>query len=133
MGGVSVIIPTLNEDEWLADAIDSAFAAGAAEVLVADAASVDRTPRIAKAHGARLLLTERPRARQLNAAVQAAAHDQLIVLHADSRLPPRPLHGEHLVERAARRGGDAVQEQPDLRLTHARGATSDENVRVHLR
>ena len=84
---VTVIIPTLNEEDWLADAIDSAFAAGAAEVIVADAASVDRTPRIAKGHGARLLLAERPRARQLNAAVRAAAHDNLIVLHADTRLP----------------------------------------------
>ena len=84
---VTAIIPTLNEEDWLADAIDSAFAAGVAEVIVADAASVDRTPRIAKAHGARLLLAERPRARQVNAAVRAAAHDNLIILHADTRLP----------------------------------------------
>ena len=84
---VTVIIPTLNEEDWLAGAIDSAFAAGAAEVIVADAASVDRTPRIAKGHGARLLLAEGPRARQLNAAVRVAAHDHLIILHADTRLP----------------------------------------------
>src|SRR5437773_526279 len=84
---VTVIIPTLNEEDWLAGAIDSAFAAGAAEVIVADAASVDRTPRIAKSHGARLLLAERPRAKQLNAAARAAAHESLIFLHADSRLP----------------------------------------------
>ena len=86
-GAVTVIIPTLNDEDWLAEAIDSAFAAGAAEVIVADAASVDRTPRIAKAHSARLLLAEGPRARQLNAAVQAAAHDNLVILHADTRLP----------------------------------------------
>jgi rSAM/selenodomain-associated transferase 2 len=84
---VSVIIPTVNEEEWIAGAIDSAFAAGAAEVIVADGASVDRTPRIATAHGARVLLAERPRARQLNAAAQAASHENLIVLHADTRLP----------------------------------------------
>src|SRR5438128_9492194 len=84
---VTVIIPTLNEEDWLGDAIDFAFAAGVAEVIVADAASVDRTPRIAKAHGARLLLAERPRARQVNAAVRTAAHDNLIILHADTRLP----------------------------------------------
>src|SRR5213080_2125038 len=85
---VTVIIPTLNEEDWLGDAIDSAFAAGVAEVIVADGASVDRTPRIAKAHGARLLLAERPRARQLNAAARAAAQENLILLHADTRLPP---------------------------------------------
>lgn len=84
---VTVIIPTLNEEDWVAGAIDSAFAGGAAEVIVSDAASVDRTPRIATAQGARLLLSERPRARQLNAAARAAAHDHLIVLHADTRLP----------------------------------------------
>src|SRR2546423_1919105 len=49
---VTVIIPTLNEEDWLGEAIDSAFAAGAAEVIVADAASVDTTPRIATARQA---------------------------------------------------------------------------------
>jgi uncharacterized protein len=84
---VTVIIPTVNEEEWIGDAIDSAFAAGASEVIVADGASDDRTPRIAIARGARLLLAQRPRARQLNAAAQAASHENLIVLHADTRLP----------------------------------------------
>lgn len=84
---VTVIIPTLNEEDWIAGAVDSALAAGASEVIVADGASVDRTPRIAKAHGARLLLAERPRAKQLNAAARAAEHENLIVLHADTRLP----------------------------------------------
>jgi rSAM/selenodomain-associated transferase 2 len=84
---VTVIIPTLNEEEWIGEAVDSALAAGAAEVIVADGASSDRTPRVATARGARVLLAERPRARQLNAAVRAAANDKLIVLHADTRLP----------------------------------------------
>ena len=84
---VTVIIPTLNEEDWIAEAIDSALAGGAAEVIVADGASVDRTPRLATAHGARVLLAERPRARQLNAAARAAAHENLIFLHADTRLP----------------------------------------------
>jgi rSAM/selenodomain-associated transferase 2 len=68
--------------------VDSALAAGASEVIVADGASVDRTPRLAKSHGARLLLAERPRSRQLNAAARAAEHENLIILHADTRLPP---------------------------------------------
>jgi rSAM/selenodomain-associated transferase 2 len=84
---VTVIIPTFNEEDWIAGAVDSALAAGASEVIVADGASVDRTPRIAKAHGARLLLADRPRAKQLNAAARAAEHENLIVLHADTRLP----------------------------------------------
>ena len=43
MSSVSVIIPTLNEEEWIAGAVESAFAAGAAEVIVADGGSDDRT------------------------------------------------------------------------------------------
>jgi len=99
---VTVIIPTFNEEDWVGGAIDSAFAAGAAEVIVADAASTDTTPRLARAHGARLLLAQRPRARQLNAAVQAAAHDDIVILHADTRLP----------DGAAAAVADALREAP---------------------
>jgi len=84
---VTVIIPTLNEEEWIAAAISSAFAAGAAEVIVADGGSVDRTPRIATSAGARLLLSEPMRARQSNLGAHAASHEALVFLHADSRLP----------------------------------------------
>jgi rSAM/selenodomain-associated transferase 2 len=84
---VSVIIPTLNEEAWIAGAVESAFAAGAAEVIVADGGSGDRTARYATAAGARVLLTEALRARQLNRGAEAATSDVLIFLHADSRLP----------------------------------------------
>jgi rSAM/selenodomain-associated transferase 2 len=87
MNSVSVIIPTLNEEEWIASAVESAFAAGAAEVIVADGASDDRTTRHATAAGARVLLTDRIRAKQSNAGARAASHDTLIFLHADTRLP----------------------------------------------
>ena len=84
---VTVIIPTLNEEEWIAGAVSSAFAAGAAEVIVADGGSVDRTPRMATSAGARVLLSEPMRARQLNLGAHAASHEALIFLHADTRLP----------------------------------------------
>jgi rSAM/selenodomain-associated transferase 2 len=84
---VSVIIPTLNEEDWIAGAVESAFAAGAAEVIVVDGGSVDRTARFATAAGARMLLTEPMRARQLNRGAEAASNPDLIFLHADSRLP----------------------------------------------
>lgn len=85
---VSVIIPTLNEEEWIAAAVESAFAAEAAEVLVVDGGSFDRTTRFATASGARVLLGDRMRARQLNRGAQAASNAFLIFLHADTRLPP---------------------------------------------
>ncbi|HEX7681827.1 MAG TPA: TIGR04283 family arsenosugar biosynthesis glycosyltransferase [Thermoanaerobaculia bacterium] len=84
---VTVIIPTLNEEDWIAGAVASAFAAGAAEVIVADGGSADRTPRLATSAGARMLLSEPMRARQLNLGADAASHETLIFLHADSRLP----------------------------------------------
>lgn len=84
---VSVVIPALNEEERIAAAIDSAFAAGAAEVIVADGGSSDATVAIARARGARVVEGERIRARQLNRGAEAAAHEALIFLHADSLLP----------------------------------------------
>ncbi|HUP62303.1 MAG TPA: TIGR04283 family arsenosugar biosynthesis glycosyltransferase [Thermoanaerobaculia bacterium] len=84
---VSVIIPTLNEEQWLAATIDAAFAAGASEVIVADGGSSDATVEIARAHGARIVSGERMRARQLNRGAEAASHDALIFVHADTLLP----------------------------------------------
>jgi rSAM/selenodomain-associated transferase 2 len=84
---VTVIIPTLNEEDEVAAAIESAFTAGAAEVIVADGGSVDRTARFAKSAGARVLLCEPMRSRQLNQGAHAALHGALIFLHADTRLP----------------------------------------------
>ena len=82
---VSVIIPTLNEEERITDAITSA---AGSEVIVVDGGSNDRTARFATAAGARVLLCEPMRARQLNLGAEAAKNDWLIFLHADSRLPP---------------------------------------------
>jgi len=84
---VTVIIPTLNEEEWITAAVSSAFSAGAAEVIVADGGSADRTPRLATSAGARLLLSEPMRARQSNLGAHAASNEVLIFLHADTHLP----------------------------------------------
>ncbi len=100
---VTVIIPTLNEEDWIAGAVASAFAAGAAEVIVADGGSVDRTPRLATSAGARILLSEPMRARQLNLGADAASHETLVFLHADSRLPAG---AAAVVEDALMKGAD---------------------------
>lgn len=84
---VSVIVPALDEEARIGAAIDSAFAAGAAEVVVADGGSRDATVEIARARGARVIRATM-RARQLNAGAAAARHDTLIFLHADTILPP---------------------------------------------
>ena len=84
---VSVIIPALNEEARIGAAIDSAFAAGAQEVIVSDGGSDDATLSVAGEHRARVLQCERVRARQLNAGAAASAGDILVFLHADTLLP----------------------------------------------
>lgn len=84
---VSVIMPALNEATTIAAAIDAARAAGAAEVIVADGGSSDETIAIATSHGARVITGERLRAMQINRGVEAATHDVIIVVHADTWLP----------------------------------------------
>ena len=87
MPAVTVIIPTLDEESCVAAAIGSAFAAGAAEVLVTDGGSRDATIAVARASGARVIEGETMRSRQMNRAAAEAANDVLIFLHADTFLP----------------------------------------------
>jgi glycosyltransferase involved in cell wall biosynthesis len=65
---VTVIIPSRNDAAHLPAAIESAHAAGASEVLVADG--------------------EGMRAQRLNRAAERAMGQCLVFLHADTRLPP---------------------------------------------
>src|SRR5512141_146829 len=84
---LSVIIPALNEAERIPAAIDSAFAAGAAEVLVCDGGSGDGTQAVAAARGARVLDCETMRSLQLNRGAAEARFESLAFLHADTTLP----------------------------------------------
>ncbi len=100
---VSVVIPALNEASCIASTIDAAFAAGAAEVIVADGGSEDATVSIALSRGARVIAGERIRARQLNEGARAATHDAILFLHADTLLPAGAADA---VLRALRQGFD---------------------------
>ena len=84
---VSVIIAARNEEASIGAAIDSAKAAGAAEIILADGASTDRTVEIARRRGAVILNCEAMRAAQLNSGAARATGDALIFLHADTTLP----------------------------------------------
>lgn len=84
---VSVVIPTLNEQASIAATIDAARAAGAAEVIVADGGSSDATIAIATERGARVITGERLRASQINRGIETAAHETIIIVHADTHLP----------------------------------------------
>jgi len=84
---ISIIIPTLNEEENIAACLASTQNASHAERIVADGGSRDRTVEIALACGARVLTSPACRARQMNAGAEAASGDLFIFLHADTRLP----------------------------------------------
>ena len=87
-GGLSVVIPALDEAALIGGAVASAFAAGAFEVIVADGGSADGTAALARAAGARVAAGARGRGPQLNLGARAARGAALCFLHADARLAP---------------------------------------------
>ena len=89
---VSVIIPALNEQSLIADAIRSAHDAGAAQVIVVDGGSTDETTMVAGKQRATVLVTSPGRAIQQNAGAAVAEGDVLLFLHADCRLHPDAIH-----------------------------------------
>ncbi|HBZ72075.1 MAG TPA: hypothetical protein DEP35_21045, partial [Deltaproteobacteria bacterium] len=83
---LSVVIPTLNEGGCIERTVRSALA-GASDVLVVDGGSSDATRERACAAGARVLVAERGRARQLAAGAAATRGEAIVFLHADTLLP----------------------------------------------
>ena len=87
---VSVLIPTRNEESNLAKCLASV--AWADEVVVVDSASNDRTPEIARAHGATLVPFVRegagPRKRNWALANYAWKNEWVLLLDADEEVSP---------------------------------------------
>ena len=85
---ISVIIPTLNEADYLPRALGSLRDAENLEVIVADGGSTDGTSEMAHREGCRVLRSPPGRAAQMNAGAGAASGSILLFLHADTCLPP---------------------------------------------
>jgi glycosyltransferase involved in cell wall biosynthesis len=101
---ISVVIPTLNEQDVIGEAIASLLDdATGCEVLVVDGGSRDSTRSIVRDFGPPVYLADqeqtapRGRATAYNQAAALARGDILVFLHADTRLPPR---GLRLIEEA---------------------------------
>lgn len=85
---LSVIIPTLNEGENIAEIIDFINQEEVkTEIIVSDADSTDNTKLIAEAKGAKITNSKKAsRGRQLNRGAEIASAPVLLFLHADSTL-----------------------------------------------
>lgn len=89
-GMISVIIPTLDAQEYLASSFNSLIPAAiegvVCEVIVADGGSSDATERIAEAAGADFIRCPVGRGEQLCAGARAARGRWMLFLHADTVL-----------------------------------------------
>jgi rSAM/selenodomain-associated transferase 2 len=87
---ISVVIPTLNAAAHLPRTLASLVAGTTSgivkQVIVADGGSQDETLAIADAAGCEIVKSERGRAKQLRAGVDAAKGKWLLFLHADTTL-----------------------------------------------
>ncbi|MFU8794485.1 MAG: glycosyltransferase, partial [Dethiobacteria bacterium] len=83
---ISVIIPTYNEENYLARCIESVRAQNyPAEIIVSDGGSEDGTLAIAQNFSANpVTIGERNLGKQLNSAAAKANGEVILFLHADS-------------------------------------------------
>jgi rSAM/selenodomain-associated transferase 2 len=86
---LSVIIPTLNEEQTIGHTLDRIRCGRVWEVIVVDGGSSDRTVAIARARGATVVESPADRGRQLTVGASMATGDTLLFLHADTSLPLR--------------------------------------------
>ncbi len=88
--GISIIIPTLNEEEGICALLEHLLSASGnqenIEIIVCDAGT-DRTEEKASRYPVTLLRTAKGRARQMNAGAALAKNPILYFLHADT-FPP---------------------------------------------
>lgn len=83
---ISAIIPVVNEESRIENAIEKAWLAGADEVIVVDGNSTDNTAALAQNSNCSLIQSTPGRAKQQNHGVQQATGVVVLFLHADTWL-----------------------------------------------
>jgi rSAM/selenodomain-associated transferase 2 len=107
--GISVIVPTLNEQEHIPATLASVDLAATDELIVVDGGSTDETVAIARQFTPYVLTSSPSRARQMNHAALQARGDILLFLHADTLLPARGMDAVRAVMRQTRVVGGAFR------------------------
>lgn len=83
---LSVIIPTYNEELFIEKCISSVKKVNPLEIILVDGGSNDKTIDIANSLGAKVLLSEKGRGKQLEKGIQSAKGDLVLILHSDTML-----------------------------------------------
>ena len=86
---LSIVIPTLNEEETISTALAAlqSLRRRGVEVIVVDGGSEDSTIRLASPLSDQAIVARRGRASQMNAGARQANGDKLLFLHSDTVLP----------------------------------------------
>ena len=84
---ISIVIPAINEEATIGNAIKKALTGKNVEVILADGGSEDHTRNISASLGAQVVTAQKGRALQMNEGARAASGDILLFLHSDSILP----------------------------------------------
>ena len=86
---LSVIVPMIDEEGAIAATLEALrVGAQAAEIIVVDGGSSDRSVELARTRCDRLSAGPRGRARQMNAGAALASGDAIAFVHADTIVPP---------------------------------------------
>ncbi len=84
---LSIIIPTLNEEDVIDRCLDPLQYKKDCEVIIVDGGSSDTTLDLARKYGCRIIASPKGRGKQMNHGAREAQGDVLLFLHADTILP----------------------------------------------
>jgi uncharacterized protein len=128
---VSVIIPTLNEEDSIGETIEKAKDPDA-EIIVVDGGSRDQTRALAEAAGVKVLVSGAGRSIQQNKGARASKGNVLLFLHADTRLPVRYVNHVFETLMPAMTAAGAFQFKTDTRVPLIKAVEWVTNVRSRV-